>query len=255
MVQRKLGRSPSHTALRVSQFPETSFFEVQTSHNIQTMSITYESILGEGRRRLKERGGLYALLAKALNGIPIPSVPFLFRPNDFTKAMEMKTNWVHDEQKLTMFAYVTPFFAYFCDSDGIYLYQQHEVRRVFMDPTFTIGFNADHNTPVVIQGDVVFTFRFGSLSDPNVQAAVHREPESSEVQTYLAMAQQHGANPTTLEECAKFPVSYGCTACGKVVFDRRMLKRCARCRVARYCNLECQAVDWKAHKKTCEAVE
>jgi hypothetical protein len=215
---------------------------------------TYESILAEGRRRLKDRGGLYALLAKAFDGIPVPPAPFMFRPNDFTKAMEMKTNWVHGEQQLTMFAYVTPFFAYFCDSDGIYLYQQHEVRRVFMDSSFAVTFNADHNTPVIIHGDVVFTFRFGSLSDPKVQAAVERESASSEVQTYLAMAERHGSKPTTLEDCAKFPVSYGCTACGKVVFDPKALKKCARCRVARYCNHECQKINWKEHRKTCEPV-
>ncbi|KAG5485867.1 hypothetical protein CUR178_07460 [Leishmania enriettii] len=29
------------------------------------------------------------------------------------------------------------------------------------------------------------------------------------------------------------------------------LQRCSRCRLAKYCSLECQRADWKAHKQVC----
>ena len=217
------------------------------------MSVTYQSIFKEGRRRLKDRGGLYAILAKSLKGVPVPVETFVFRPDDFTKTMEMQTNWLRGDQRVTMFAFVTPFLAFFCDSAGIYLFQTHEVRRVPIDGSFKVEFNRSHDTPVVIEGDIVFSFRYGSLTDQSVQEAVQRECTSDMVQTYLSMAEQQ-AGPTTLVECASFPVSYGCTACGKIVFDPRMLKRCSQCRVARYCNPECQAANWKEHKKTCRAL-
>lgn len=40
-----------------------------------------------------------------------------------------------------------------------------------------------------------------------------------------------------------------CDNCGK---DDLGLKNCAKCRVARYCSVECQRAAWPIHKKTCQ---
>lgn len=45
-----------------------------------------------------------------------------------------------------------------------------------------------------------------------------------------------------------------CFACGTVLFDNQKLLKCAKCRVASYCNKECQVEDWtkNKHKRHCE---
>lgn len=44
-----------------------------------------------------------------------------------------------------------------------------------------------------------------------------------------------------------------CDACGKKETETIQLKRCGKCRVARYCSSECQIADWKQgkHKERC----
>ncbi|KAI9019942.1 hypothetical protein DFJ74DRAFT_707990 [Hyaloraphidium curvatum] len=45
-----------------------------------------------------------------------------------------------------------------------------------------------------------------------------------------------------------------CDSCNAEASEHLRLKRCARCKVARYCSRECQAAAWKAvHKKDCRA--
>jgi len=44
---------------------------------------------------------------------------------------------------------------------------------------------------------------------------------------------------------------YQCTTCKKVSIT---LKRCSRCRHARYCSVKCQRKDWHQHKKGCNKV-
>ena len=39
-----------------------------------------------------------------------------------------------------------------------------------------------------------------------------------------------------------------CAQCGK---QRKVLKRCSRCKKASSCGAECQNAAWKGHKKTC----
>ena len=43
-----------------------------------------------------------------------------------------------------------------------------------------------------------------------------------------------------------------CEGCGVI---RKGLKKCGRCKVARYCSRECQSSHWKAHKKECKSLE
>jgi hypothetical protein len=49
---------------------------------------------------------------------------------------------------------------------------------------------------------------------------------------------------------------YMCRHCEKVETqnDSAVLKACQRCKVTYYCNRECQAADWKNHKKWCKAL-
>ena len=38
-----------------------------------------------------------------------------------------------------------------------------------------------------------------------------------------------------------------CTSCAKI--SKVPLKRCSSCKMARYCNEDCQKTDWATHKK------
>jgi hypothetical protein len=44
-------------------------------------------------------------------------------------------------------------------------------------------------------------------------------------------------------------VSACCVGCGAV----RKLKTCSKCRVARFCDMQCTARMWPAHKASCKA--
>lgn len=39
-----------------------------------------------------------------------------------------------------------------------------------------------------------------------------------------------------------------CEVCGKVT----PVKKCARCKSAQYCSVECQKADWSCHKVDCD---
>lgn len=41
---------------------------------------------------------------------------------------------------------------------------------------------------------------------------------------------------------------YMCSGC----FREKATKRCARCKITRYCSVECQRRDWEEHRKRCE---
>ena len=45
----------------------------------------------------------------------------------------------------------------------------------------------------------------------------------------------------------------GCHAVGTATADEQIALKCARCRVARYCNSDCQRNNWKVHKVHCFA--
>lgn len=43
-----------------------------------------------------------------------------------------------------------------------------------------------------------------------------------------------------------------CKTCDKPAADGQTLKRCGRCRIALYCSLDCQQIDWKLYKASCD---
>ncbi|GAQ90657.1 hypothetical protein KFL_006680060 [Klebsormidium nitens] len=45
-------------------------------------------------------------------------------------------------------------------------------------------------------------------------------------------------------------VQLPCDQCGALKSPGE-LKRCSRCKSARYCSAQCQRADWKEHRKTC----
>ncbi|KAJ7577397.1 hypothetical protein C8J56DRAFT_970759 [Mycena floridula] len=47
------------------------------------------------------------------------------------------------------------------------------------------------------------------------------------------------------------PKQYGCFYCQTRTSKKCTLKQCGRCKTVWYCSRECQAKDWKDHKKTC----
>jgi hypothetical protein len=70
-------------------------------------------------------------------------------------------------------------------------------------------------------------------------------------QLNLAARLGHVAAAQQLEALAgrRNVVSACCMGCGAV----RKLKTCSRCRVARFCDMECTARMWPAHKASCKA--
>mmetsp|Transcript_41214 Transcript_41214/g.44747 ORF Transcript_41214/g.44747 Transcript_41214/m.44747 type:complete len:391 (-) Transcript_41214:1203-2375(-) len=48
---------------------------------------------------------------------------------------------------------------------------------------------------------------------------------------------------------------HSCSYCSQIESDNHRLRLCGRCSHTRYCNIECQRADWKAHKKQCGVVE
>ncbi|KAL7425619.1 hypothetical protein ACHAXM_000092 [Skeletonema potamos] len=63
---------------------------------------------------------------------------------------------------------------------------------------------------------------------------------------YVAAAARDG----TYEETPQHAVPL-CGGCKKPVDD---MKRCSRCKIASYCSRDCQAKDWKRHKRVCQAL-
>ncbi|KAH8803350.1 hypothetical protein F5884DRAFT_756633 [Xylogone sp. PMI_703] len=46
-----------------------------------------------------------------------------------------------------------------------------------------------------------------------------------------------------------------CNTCGKQSANGTQLKNCGKCHQAKYCSVECQRRDWKAHKKVCISLD
>ncbi|KAF4622914.1 hypothetical protein D9613_001508 [Agrocybe pediades] len=58
-------------------------------------------------------------------------------------------------------------------------------------------------------------------------------------------------------EGVEFPLSASCCNCKKDSTgtpDAR-LRRCARCKLVRYCSTECQVTDWPRHKQNCKHIK
>ncbi|KAJ6574903.1 hypothetical protein B0H19DRAFT_1126288 [Mycena capillaripes] len=52
------------------------------------------------------------------------------------------------------------------------------------------------------------------------------------------------------------PLSRSCARCHRDPFEapEAKLKRCGRCKVIRYCSVECQTADYKRHKNICKSI-
>jgi TPR repeat protein len=101
-------------------------------------------------------------------------------------------------------------------------------------------------------GEVAFTVAAAALPDPGLP------PAAASVLTWhamywlnLATRLGHVAAKQLLQDftCCREVVSACCVGCGAV----RKLKTCSRCRVARFCDKECTARMWPAHKASCKA--
>ena len=44
-----------------------------------------------------------------------------------------------------------------------------------------------------------------------------------------------------------------CNNC-KIFFREQQIKRCSRCKLARYCSVECQKNNWNSHKPLCDLI-
>lgn len=55
------------------------------------------------------------------------------------------------------------------------------------------------------------------------------------------------------EAVGECPVKLGCKGCGEDDRDdgKKMMMRCGKCRVVKYCGKECQKADWGKHRKVC----
>ncbi|XP_023339071.1 dauer abnormal formation protein 25 [Eurytemora carolleeae] len=51
-------------------------------------------------------------------------------------------------------------------------------------------------------------------------------------------------SPTSLEE----KLAKKCWACNKIFEDPELLKTCTDCKIAKYCNRDCQRQEWKVHR-------
>jgi hypothetical protein len=49
-------------------------------------------------------------------------------------------------------------------------------------------------------------------------------------------------------------VAAACGSCGALTSPDGRLKECGKCRVTYFCSRECQAKDWRTHKKACGVV-
>lgn len=52
-----------------------------------------------------------------------------------------------------------------------------------------------------------------------------------------------------------FPAAASCLNCAAEETIGMELKRCAACKLVRYCSVACQKEDWSRHKQTCKAVK
>jgi hypothetical protein len=54
-----------------------------------------------------------------------------------------------------------------------------------------------------------------------------------------------------VDSLAALPPPPACDACGAM--PAAALKKCGRCRAARYCGADCQRAAWRTHKAACDA--
>jgi TPR repeat protein len=90
-----------------------------------------------------------------------------------------------------------------------------------------------------------------SLAPDMPSAAAQARTRHAVYKLNLAARLRHEAATQQLEAlaCRRDVVSACCVGCGAV----RKLKTCSKCRVARFCDMECTARMWPAHKASCKA--
>jgi TPR repeat protein len=101
-------------------------------------------------------------------------------------------------------------------------------------------------------GEGVFAVAAAVLPCPDTPPAAARARTRHAIYWFnLAARLGHVAAKEQLEALAgrRDVVSACCVGCGAV----RKLKTCCRCRVARFCDTECTARMWPAHKASCKA--
>lgn len=52
-----------------------------------------------------------------------------------------------------------------------------------------------------------------------------------------------------------FPLAASCGNCKDPNTAKRELNRCSKCKLIRYCGVECQRMDWQRHKEICKTVK
>ena len=73
--------------------------------------------------------------------------------------------------------------------------------------------------------------------------------------TFDERAEERGAlavtNPIEIRKEEEYMADrHACENC-KTIFRIKELKKCSKCKVARYCSRECQVENWKEHRRMC----
>lgn len=81
---------------------------------------------------------------------------------------------------------------------------------------------------------------------------VRSHPELNELKESRTRAQRERLK-ARVDPAEKYHYPDSCNVCSKPASELCELKRCSKCRVARYCSIECQTRDWKTgnHKERC----
>ncbi|KAF8213279.1 hypothetical protein K438DRAFT_1803711 [Mycena galopus ATCC 62051] len=79
----------------------------------------------------------------------------------------------------------------------------------------------------------------------------------SDVWRKIAGAPPNPPNSTRNIKFSEQPLSRGCANCHRDPFEapQMNLKRCSRCKLIRYCSIECQKADYQRHKGICKIVD
>jgi hypothetical protein len=88
------------------------------------------------------------------------------------------------------------------------------------------------------------------------QECLHKTRTDRGLKIYLAMQVKDTCTCIAydaMDALERTPRTGKCQACQQQLPASR-LKKCSRCNHVEYCCRECQKSDWKAHKKTCQAV-
>ncbi|KAJ7638196.1 hypothetical protein FB45DRAFT_1054556 [Roridomyces roridus] len=88
-----------------------------------------------------------------------------------------------------------------------------------------------------------------TAADPNEDDIVEWLQKLNMSHKYVIDSEMNGLKFGAKRDCGEV-LLHACTCCGK---RSAVLKRCAGCQRARYCNDTCQRSDWKNHRQICRA--